>query len=124
MSDDFTFLLVIAALLGLLYAWLRGWWFAGVIVALTTVALTYKAWAWGSVWAGLLGFAPWAAWKSFTPAGRRLWADIAADPKQVRAKREAADREAYFRSLGFKSLPGTGLSPETIKALRRQGVIT
>ena len=85
MSDGILFLLVVAAALGLLYVWLRGWWFAGVLVALVSVGIGFQFWGWLAVPAGAaFGFAPWVGWWSVTPTGRRFWAEVYADPKQSR----------------------------------------
>ena len=85
MSDYSIFLLMIVAALGLSYVWLRGWWFAGVVVALASVGAGFHSWGWLAVPAGAaLGFAPWVGRWSFTPAGTRFWAEVSADPKQSR----------------------------------------
>ena len=52
------------------------------------------------------------------------WRAAGQTRRDRRGARAAAEREAYFRSLGFTPLPGTGLSPETIKKIRRHGLLT
>ena len=87
MSDGFLFLLVVAVAVGLLYVWLRGWWFVGVLLALPSVGVSFQFWGWVTVPAAMVfGFATWVGWQSVTPAGRRFWAEAYADPKQSRPK--------------------------------------
>ena len=133
MSDGIVFLLVIVAALGLLYVWLRGWWFAGVVVALAIFAAVMPTHGWTvAVWAGLLGFVPWGAWKSFTPAGREVWAGIAADPRQTsarlphmrpsrRQRQEALALARSFHLRGWTFLRGTG-TPEIEAEMDRLGL--
>ena len=90
--------LVVVALLGLvlLYFWLRGWWFAGLLVAIVAGLYAYGAHvAWPIAVGAAVGFAPWLAWKAaphirqfVVEAHREEQARAIVRQEQERAKRE------------------------------------
>ena len=90
-------LLVVLLGLGLLYFWLRGWWFAGLVVGLVVAyTLAYGAHAIRPLGIGAaIGFAPWLAWKAaphvrqfVIEAHREKQARAIVRQEQERAKRE------------------------------------
>ena len=97
------FLVTIAAL-ALLYFWLRGFWFAGLLVCLAYRFLVTQAW--GHAWLPgiLIGFAPWAFWAVIRDHQRKQNRELAAHAAATQASQVYGPEVYSMNARRFESL--------------------